>query len=241
MTQAADGGPSRRERTHAATVTEIKDVSRRLMAEQGTASLNLRPVARAMGMTPSALYRYFDSRDALLTALIVDAYDDVGSVAEQTAASLPPGIGSLAAVMTIAHAFRDWAVAQPHAYGLLFGAPVPGYEMPEDQVLSHKLRVSGVLLDLMRAGLAGGLQLPLTDDELEPGLRHAMQLVCDAEFTDLAPAAAATALACWSTLLGALSVEIFGHLPPEAVPARRELFALTMRRQLIALGLPADT
>lgn len=228
---------SRRERTHAATAAEIKAVSRRLMVEQGTASLNLRSVARDMGMTPSALYRYFDSRDALLTALIIESYDDVGSVAEHAAATIPADCHPLDAFMTVAHAFREWAVKQPHAFGLLFGARVPGYEAPPES-LGHALRVSTVLLDLLRSTLDAGLELPVKDGDLPPALGAAMAQDCEGKFSGMSLAATAIALACWSTLLGAISAEVFAHMPPQAELAPREMFTFTMERALLSAGLP---
>ena len=68
--------PSIRARVRAEMIDEIKTVARRHLATDG-ANLSLRAVARDMGMVSSALYRYFASRDDLLTALIIDAYDKV--------------------------------------------------------------------------------------------------------------------------------------------------------------------
>ena len=225
-------GLSRRERTHLATVDEIKTVSRRLMREQGNASLTLRAVAREMGITPSALYRYFDSRDALLTALIVESYDEVGAVAEQAAAGTPEDADAVTAFMTVAHAFREWSVEHPHAFGLLFGPPVPGYEPPPD-TLGHALRVASVLLDLLRRCLGSGLRLRL-DAPLDPALEAALSGEQDA-FAGLDAPATALALGCWATLLGAISTEVFSHQPPQTALAPRELFALTMERHLRAM------
>src|SRR5664279_568229 len=96
---------SRRQRLHDATTEEIKAVARDLMTREGTASLNLRAIAREMGMTPSALYRYFPSRDAILTALITDAYDAVGEAVEQAIDNAPDDDTSTAMLAGI-HTFR---------------------------------------------------------------------------------------------------------------------------------------
>ena len=45
-------------------------------------------------MVSSAVYRYFPSRDDLLTALIVDAYDAVGAAAEACARGTPGAVAS---------------------------------------------------------------------------------------------------------------------------------------------------
>src|SRR5512141_2377200 len=76
--------PTARDRARAELTDEIKAVARRHLAEHGSAALSLRAVAREVGMVSSAVYRYFPSRDELLTALIVDAYDAVGAAAEAT-------------------------------------------------------------------------------------------------------------------------------------------------------------
>ena len=68
---------------------EIADVARRHLASEGAAALSLRAVARELGMASSAVYRYFPSRDDLLTALIVDAYDALGAAAEEAEAAAP--------------------------------------------------------------------------------------------------------------------------------------------------------
>src|ERR1041385_8262239 len=77
-----------RERARAQITLEIKEEARRQRAAEGAQQLSLRAVARALGMVSSALYRYFPSRDDLLTALIIDAYDSVGQTAEAAHATV---------------------------------------------------------------------------------------------------------------------------------------------------------
>src|ERR1700751_2712060 len=103
-----------RERARAELTREIKEEARRQLAATGADGLSLRAVARELGMVSSALYRYFPSRDDLLTALIIDAYDAIGSAAEA--------------------AIRASAVANPHEYALIYGSPVPGYRAPKATV-----------------------------------------------------------------------------------------------------------
>ena len=154
---------SRRQRVHDATAEEIKAVARDLMGREGTSSLNLRAIAREMGMTPSALYRYYPSRDAILTALITDAYDAVGAAVEQAVDDAPVDrtcTGMLAAV----HAFRRWALEHPQEYGLIYGTPVPGYDAPAEDTLDSAMRTHAVLLgQLARAVTMGMIRLPAED------------------------------------------------------------------------------
>jgi len=122
-----------RQRARAELTREIKEAARRQLAETGAPQLSLRAVARELGLVSSALYRYFPSRDDLLTALIIDAYDSLGEAAEAAAAAngtAGPGCGWRA----VCHAIRDWARQNPHEYALIYGSPVPGYQAPRDTV-----------------------------------------------------------------------------------------------------------
>src|SRR5258706_12647791 len=102
-----------RARVRAGLVDEIKSIARRQLAEHGAAALSLRAVAREVGMVSSAVYRYFPSRDSLLTALIVAAYDGLGATVERTVAKVPPAdfVGRWTA---ICDRVRRWAIANPH-------------------------------------------------------------------------------------------------------------------------------
>src|ERR1700759_4929377 len=126
---------------------EIKDVARRHLAETGSAGLSLRAVARELGMASSAVYRYFPSRDDLLTALIVDAYDALGDAAERADRAAPPDDPRARWVDTC-RAVREWAVAHPHEYALVYGSPVPGYAAPE-ATIGPAARVGLVLVRIV--------------------------------------------------------------------------------------------
>ena len=127
-----------RERARAELTREIREEARRQLAAVGANGLSLRAVARELGMVSSALYRYYPSRDELLTALIIDAYNAIGAAAEAAAHQVgaaragtgagPPARETWAAAC---RAIRAWAVANPHEYALVYGSPVPGYRAPE--------------------------------------------------------------------------------------------------------------
>ena len=122
-----------RQRARAELTREIKEAARRQLAETGAPQLSLRAVARELGLVSSALYRYFPSRDDLLTALIIDAYDSLGEAAEAAAAANGTA-GPRSGWRAVCHAIRDWARANPHEYALIYGSPVPGYQAPRDTV-----------------------------------------------------------------------------------------------------------
>src|ERR1700753_3004725 len=126
-----------RERVRAEITREITDVARAQLAADGAAALSLRAVARDLGMVSSAVYRYFSSRDELLTALIIDGYDALGAAVENADRSCPRD-DYAARWRSATNAARDWAVAHPHEYALLYGSPVPRLSAPRDTARARR-------------------------------------------------------------------------------------------------------
>src|SRR5439155_24329940 len=122
-----------RARVRAELIEEIKNAARRQIATEG-ASLSLRAVARELGMVSSALYRYFASRDDLLTALIIDAYNAMGEASERADEGIADRTDVLGRWLAVARSLRAWALAFPHEYALIYGSPVPGYAAPQDTI-----------------------------------------------------------------------------------------------------------
>jgi AcrR family transcriptional regulator len=112
-----------RARVRAEMTDEIKAVARRHLATDG-ANLSLRAVARDMGMVSSALYRYFASRDELLTALILDAYNALGEAVEKADAAVADRSQLRGRWLAGGRALRGWALANPAEYALLYGSAV---------------------------------------------------------------------------------------------------------------------
>ncbi|MEU7372366.1 TetR/AcrR family transcriptional regulator [Streptomyces albidoflavus] len=223
-----------RERARAEITAAIKDEARRQLATEGAARLSLRAVARELGMVSSALYRYFPSRDELLTALIVDAYDAVGEAAEQAAARAGEGADWTGRWVEVAAGVRAWALAHPHEYALIYGSPVPGYTAPGDTV-PPAARVASVLIGIVReAHRAGAVTPPPLGDEAE-----AERLAGDlAELTgDLPPAVVAALVAAWAQLFGLISFELFGHFH-RVVEDRERFFTHSLRALARSVGLP---
>lgn len=187
----------------------ILDRAGRRLAEVGPAALSLRQVSRDLEMASSALYRYFPSRDALLTALIVEGYDDLGHRVEQADASAPRD-DVAQRWRSIAHAVRDWARAEPHRYALLYGSPVPGYAAPEDTVVPAA-RVTGTLLRLMADAQAAGRHAT-GGATVPPAEVAALEPVLATTEPRLEPAVGARAVVVFAALLGSISLELFGHL-----------------------------
>ncbi|MDY7100171.1 MAG: TetR/AcrR family transcriptional regulator [Actinomycetota bacterium] len=216
-----------RARARAELTREIKDSARRQLGDVGAPALSLRAVSRELGMASSALYRYFPSRDDLLTALIVDAYESLGAVAEEASASTT---GTEARWLAIATAMRRWATDNIHEYALIYGSPVPGYQAPE-QTIPAAERVSLVMLRLVRDGvtdgdiisgdtISGDNDSGHVDDGERADALPDIPAPVRADFARIAAFAEAElpapvvgrALLVWTNLFGTLSFELFGHL-----------------------------
>ena len=132
-TVAGMSAPSRaRARVRAELTQEILAVAHEELAAEGAPGLSLRAIARRLEMVPSALYRYFPSRDSLLTALIIDAYEAVGAAAAGALASAGPA--PVDQWLAVTEGVREWGQQHPHEWALVYGSPVPGYRAPRDTV-----------------------------------------------------------------------------------------------------------
>jgi AcrR family transcriptional regulator len=197
-----------RARVRAEMTDEIKTVARRHLASDG-ANLSLRAVARDMGMVSSAIYRYFPSRDDLLTALIIDAYDALG-VAVETAEGAVAREDLRGRWLAACHAVRGWAREHPAEYALIYGSPVPGYAAPEDTVGPAQRPVMvliGILVDGVRAGV-----LPADDGTaLPPEVREGLERIADLAFPGLPAGTLSRGMTGWIQLFGLVSFELFGR------------------------------
>ena len=198
-----------RARARAELTEQIKAVARRHLAEHGAAGLSLRAVTREVGMVSSAVYRYFASRDELLTALIVDAYDAVGDAAERADAARPRE-DIAGRWRAIAGAVRDWARANPHEYALVYGSPVPGYVAPADTI-DPAGRVALVFLALLADGVEAGAVDVAPRIETTRALRQDLARLRDAA-PGVPDAVLARGLLVWTQLFGGITFELFGHL-----------------------------
>ncbi len=195
-----------RARARIEVTAAIKEEARGQLAVEGAAKLSLRAVARELGMASSALYRYFPSRDDLLTALIIDAYDSLGEAAE-TAHAAVADAGPVQRWTAVCEGVRDWALAHPHEYALIYGSPVPGYTAPRTTVPAAS-RVALVLTGILREAQRGpGLAGPPLPDELWP---EAVRMAADLA-PDLPPEVVAVMVAAWAQLFGLVGFEVFGH------------------------------
>lgn len=201
----SDAPTSARARVRAEIAAEIVEAARAELALTGAAGLSLRAVARRLGMVPSALYRYFPSRDSLLTALIVEAYEAVGAVAGD--ADPGPAAGALLRWLAVAAAVRRWAQENPHRWAVIYGSPVPGYEAPQTTV------ESALVITRVIAGIIPPDTAPVAAAFAEPpsGFDAVLEPTRSELLGGAPPQVVVGALLMWTTLLGMVSLELFGH------------------------------
>jgi AcrR family transcriptional regulator len=243
-----------RERARVELTREIKEEARRQLAATGADGMSLRAVARELGMVSSALYRYYPSRDDLLTALIIDAYNAIGEAAEQAIASALPGSGAgagRARWIAACHAIRDWARSRPHEYALIYGSPVPGYRAPEATVGPASrvpLAFAGVLADADAGGelacgqewqpVAGPLagQAAALAAALSLGTGGAGARLAVLPGPEVPPDSLVRAVIAWTQLFGMISFELFGQFVGSFEPADA-LFAYAVVQGAAFVGL----
>lgn len=221
---------SRREEMRQAMLEDIKAAARRQMAESGTAAVSLSAIARSLDISQPALYRYYASRDELITALIVDAYNAQAAALEAAAARVPESEHArqlLAVLLT----YRDWALANPVEFQLIYGNPIPDYQAPYAVTASAARRNFNVLLAILhRAYRAGSLRPPA---EMEQAARALV--IDDAASEDGAPSSLPPmvlylGITCLYHIHGMIALEMFHHtdaiLPNAAAFYRHEVEAL---------------
>ncbi len=197
-----------REQARAATTAEIMRLARAQLAEQGAASLSLRAVARDLGMVSSAVYRYFPSRDDLLTALLLDSYNRLGEAAEAGDAAVRKRTDFRGRWRAATQAMRNWALANPSEWALLFGTPVPGYAAPDDTIAAasrYTLVLVNILTDMADAGHMHHAAVPRA-------MRADLRRLRERLDTTASDAALFIGTSAWAAVMGALNLELFGHL-----------------------------
>jgi AcrR family transcriptional regulator len=216
---------------------EIKNVARAHLATDG-ANLSLRAVARDMDMVSSAVYRYFASRDDLLTALILDAYNALGEATEVADTAVADRGNLRARWLAATRAVRTWALANPAEYALIYGSPVPGYAAPPDTIVAAA-RTPVVLARILADGYSAGTVR-------QPGFRPSAPTPAPVRadvartFSEIAPDVPEDVLLAgltgWIQMFGAVSLELFGQFN-NVIDARREFYDQQMGLMADLMGL----
>lgn len=209
-----------RQRAREEITGEILASARRQLAETGPGELSLRAVARDVGMVSSAVYRYFASRDELLTALLIQAYDELGAFAEAADDAVADRDDLPARWQATCLAVREWAVRHPHDYALLYGSPVSGYAAPQDTVLPATRVIRRLVAIVVRAHQEGR-RLPEPPTGAPPGFdastRGAQEAIADfgidgIDGTEAPAELVGRTLMAWTNVFGTISFELWGHL-----------------------------
>ncbi len=223
---------TRRDRLRAELVDSIKQAALGQLEVGGPAAVSLRGIAREIGVSPAALYGYFDSLDDLFTALITDGFNDLADTVDAAVhgdPAAPLGVKMLRGLL----AYRDWALANAPRFRLCYFAPVPGYEAPADgPTLAASLRVALPLLQVLAEGWATGrLAAPPPGPRVDTSKfeeRFGLALTSDQ---------LRSSTECWGEFHGLVALELNGHIHPEwADPA--ELYEANMRSMIRRIGLP---
>lgn len=224
---------TRRERLRAATIDEIKAAALSQIAESGGPSLSLRGVAREIGMSPAGLYRYYDGRDALLTDLIADAYNDLADAVEAGIAS--GGESPRERFVAGIRAYRAWAITHPNRFLLIFGTPIPGYEAPVDGPTVEANRrmgeaLFGVGIDAWRLGQ---MSIPLLGRDVTESERELAAQIDPDLPVELVPAMLGT----WAHFHGVVTLEVLHQLNWMYGADAGVFFEGEVKRLLASLGV----
>lgn len=234
---------TRREATRAATIQEIKDTALARMRSQGSVDVRLSDVARDMRMSAPGLYRYFDGREGLLTALIVDALTDLAERIEKARDQVPtsdPGGRFLA----VSRAYREWALADRESFTLVFGPALAGFEKTHQSHATGTvdgpdkaaaLRAMEALRSLARDADEAGTRRTLPLTHLPPDLASVMS---DGQLHGADPATELAMVHCWASLHGFITLEVNGNLNWHGPDVREPMFLGLVRLLITLLGLP---
>ncbi|MDQ2625093.1 MAG: TetR/AcrR family transcriptional regulator [Actinomycetota bacterium] len=237
-----------RARARAQFMADLLAVGRARLDSDGPAGLSLRAVARELGVSSSAVYRYVDSRDALLTALIIEAYDEVGAECERAMGEALADDGDPGrAWLAVGHAFRTWALAHRSSFELIYGTPIRGYAAPRDTVTAAArlwLVIETVLLTARDRGLLDGTGPDFDADGLMGAevMDFAREFVAAAGSSGGEPPSereVARSVTLWVSLVGAVSAEVFGHLHRMTTDFGR-LFEVTLATAAAGVGLRVE-
>ena len=198
----------------------IKDTAWQQIALFGAPALSLRAIARQLGITTPAIYNYFHRRDDLVTALIKDAYLSFGDALGVAILDIPAE-DFQQQLSALGLAYREWAVAFPERYQLIFGTPIAGYHAPLAEILPAAARSLSVLVGVLAAAEAAGRLSRQNTVPLTPALESMLQ--AGRELHQVREEALYQAIAIWSRVHGLVSLEI-GHQFPEFISDAGEIF-----------------
>jgi AcrR family transcriptional regulator len=227
---------TRRERLRAETVQEIQSTARRMLVSDGYDGLSLRAIARAMGMSAPALYRYYASREELIAALVDELKTELTEALENARDAEPDLVRKLLAA---SREFRRWAVAHPAEFTLVFTSSAIGLDQPHERGDPAGERFGQVFGNLItELYLTRPFPIP-ADDEIETALRGQLQEWNDCFPQPLPLGVTQVFLSAWIRLYGTVSMEVFGQLK-FALADAGPMFEAELRSLGEVLGISDD-
>jgi AcrR family transcriptional regulator len=226
---------TRRERQREAARVEIKAIARAQMRQTGSGSISLRGIAEQMGFTVTAIYRYYENLDALITALIVDSFNELADRAQAAVDTAPAG-DYRAQLLAAMEAYRAYAVENPTDFHLIYGTPIPGYSAPREVTVPAAVRIGIVLGRVLTAAIRAGKCRPDLDrlhiaPETVAAMTAALEGIPGAD-----PLASYLTAIAWSRGHGYVMLEITGHITP-LVGEDNAFFRQECQRILDDIGL----
>jgi AcrR family transcriptional regulator len=234
--------PSRRDRLRAATTEEIKQTARRILVSEGRDAVSLRAIAREMGMTAPALYRYFGSHDELIKHVCADIFTELAGDIRKAIDSAAAATGGdmTAKVMGACWEFRRWSLNHPREFRLIFATPLPGLHVQHDEITAEGGGLFGNTFFELMVELWHRHPFPVAgDDEIEPGLRAQLERYREGLghlAAGLPLGLLLTFLRSWVRLYGIVSMEVFEHLS-FALDNGKPMFELMLSEMAPLVGL----
>lgn len=210
-----DAPTGRRARLRAQTTAEILGTARQHLAAEGAGSLSLRAIARDLDMGVASLYRYFASRDDLLTALLVEVFiAQADAVAQAVRTAADPA----AALRSGLAEYRRWALDHPPEFALAYGTPVPGYVAPPERTTAVAVRVGDILIEqLAKAwdwGLIDGERVAQRAGALTPAERAGIEALLERRGYEVPVGLMSLMVDLFVRIHGYVVMEVFGQLRP---------------------------
>ena len=233
--------PRRRDRVRAATTAEIKQTARRILVAEGPDAVSLRAIAREMGMTAPALYRYFGSHEELLKHVIADIFTELaaGIRGAIVSADAESGGDMTAKVFAACWEFRRWSLSHPKEFRLIFATPLPGLHVQHDEITAESGGQFGNTFFALMLELYRKQPFPVPpDDEIDPGLAEQLERYRDGlgQPRGLPLGLLLVFLRCWVRLYGIVSLEVFGQLS-FALEDAKPMFELMLAEMAPMVGL----
>ncbi|GAA1176101.1 putative HTH-type transcriptional regulator [Corynebacterium glaucum] len=212
------------------TEERIEQLAFAHLDEGGVEAVNLRAVARDLGISPSALYRYIPDREGLLTTLIAASYTQLAEAVESELGAQAADTAAADCCRVLAAAMRRWALAYPQRWALIYGSPVANFHAPAEATGAAGTRVIALLGELLQdarpSSVAGARSEVFMEDLYAIGQDETPGLELDV---------VELGLELWAKLIGLISAEVFGHFGEATLRDPEEFFLRSVDRSMRAL------